>query len=238
MPPFHGGDQGFDPPTDYLLDFNNYYGFHHVNPYEGFDYKQFPQKIEGWGSDHQIFEKLILENRPKLIFEVGTWLGASAIHMAKIIKENNLDTKIICIDTWLGALEFLNNFNDVTRYQALDKIYGFPTVYYQFLANVCHCNLQDIIIPFPITSVIAARYFKKFNINADLIYIDGSHDHIDVKMDLFHYVHVLSEDGIIFGDDYPWPGVGKAVNEFASENNYNLELFDSEKWIIKKNFEV
>jgi predicted O-methyltransferase YrrM len=216
-----------------MFNFSNYYGFHHVNPYEGFDHESFPYlKLKGWGSDHEVFEKLILEKKPKLIFEVGTWLGASAIHMAKIIKENNLDCKIICIDTWLGALEMLNNFNDTETYQSLDKYYGFPSVYYQFLANVCKMNCQDIIMPFATTSVIAARFFARRNIKADLIYIDGSHDYIDVKMDLLHYAHVVSENGMIFGDDYCWEGVKQAVDEHVSDNNTRLELLDS-KWIIR-----
>lgn len=209
---------------------------HHSNPYEGFDHSEFPLKVEGWGSEHKVFEKLILEKKPKLIFEVGTWLGASAIHMAKIIKENNLDCKIICIDTWLGAEEFLDNFNDVTRYQALQKVHGFPTVYYQFLANVCKMDCQDIILPFATTSLIASRFFEARNIQADLIYIDGSHAYLDAKLDLYHYAKNLSANGAIFGDDYFW--VGKAVDEFASEYNKTVEFTDDEsddekKWIIR-----
>ena len=217
-----------------MFNFSNFYGIHHVNPYEGFDHDSFSLKLEGWGSDHEVFEKLILDKKPKLIFEVGTWLGASAIHMAKIIKENNLDCKIICIDTWLGALEMLDNFNDQSTYQSLDKYYGFPSVYYQFLANVCKMDCQDIILPFATTSVIAARFLTRRNIKADLIYIDGSHDYIDVKMDIIHYAPIVSENGLLFGDDYNGghPGVKLAVDEFVSENNFQLELLDS-KWIIK-----
>ena len=87
-------------------------------------------------------------------------------------------------------------------------------------------------MPFATTSVIAARFFARRNIKADLIYIDGSHDYIDVKMDLLHYTHVVSENGMIFGDDYCWEGVKQAVDEHVSDNNTRLELLDS-KWIIR-----
>ena len=47
--------------------------------------------------------KVIADVKPKLIVEVGTWKGASAIYMAKICRKLELNTEIVCIDTWLGT---------------------------------------------------------------------------------------------------------------------------------------
>jgi hypothetical protein len=41
--------------------------------------------LQGWASTHPIFEKTIETLRPELIVEVGTWKGASAVHMAKLL---------------------------------------------------------------------------------------------------------------------------------------------------------
>ena len=45
------------------------------------------EQVQGWNSYGAIFQELISEKRPDTIIEVGTWLGASAINMAKIIKQ-------------------------------------------------------------------------------------------------------------------------------------------------------
>ena len=137
--------------------------------------------------------------------------------MAKILKRGNKNCKITTEDTWLGALEFIGS--DKGDHNLMKKN-GYPQVYYQFLSNVVHNDVQDYIDPFPSTSLIAARYFEKNNIKADLIYIDGSHDYEDVVADLKSYWPLVNDGGIMFGDDYnpeQWPGVVKAVDEFSDK---------------------
>lgn len=184
------------------------------------DFTPLPEKLKGWHGNDPIFMDLIFEVKPKLIIEVGSWLGQSAINMANCLKshaEGLENTKIICVDTWLGALEFMGQPAG-SDWDLMAKN-GYPQVYYQFLSNVMHWGHEDIIIPFPQTSVIAARYFAKNDIEADMIYIDGSHDYPDVYQDLECYWPRLKKGGVIFGDDYnsgTWPGVVNAVQDFFS----------------------
>lgn len=183
-----------------------------------------PYDCQGWHGRHPIFQELISKVKPKLIIEVGTWKGQSAINMAKIIKKNELNCKIYCVDTWLGALEFWDIYKH-TKERNLNLKNGYPQIYYQFLSNVLHENLQDLIIPFPNTSSIASKYFKNNNIKADLIYIDASHEEEDVYMDIKNYIKLLNPGGIIFGDDWKGGaanGVKAAVSRFARENNSSL----------------
>lgn len=190
--------------------------------------------IQGWNCDSAIFPEIIKEVKPKLIVEVGTWKGASAIHMASLVKALNLDTKIVCVDTWLGALEMWTDREDKDRYLSLNLKNGYPTVYYQFLYNVIEAGYGDIIIPFPQTSLIASRYFRDRNIMPDLVYIDASHDDTDVFMDLTSYWDILKVGGIIFGDDYyTWQGVRNAVDRFNLYYKYNFEV-QGNHWILRK----
>lgn len=187
------------------------------------------EHLVGWHGDHPIFEKLITKTNPTHIIEVGAWLGQSTINMAKILKKDNRDCKITTVDTWLGALEFIGS--DKGDHNLMKKN-GYPQVYYQFLSNVVHNEVQEYIDPFPSTSLIAARYFQKNNIKADLIYVDASHDYEDVINDLNAYWPLLNSGGVMFGDDYnqgQWPGVVKAVNEFSDK----IEEQDG-FWIITK----
>lgn len=178
-----------------------------------------PPDIQGWNGNHTIFHELIEKRDPKIIIEVGTWKGMSAINMGNYVKSTNRQAVIYCVDTWLGATEFWTYASN-TPERDLKLKNGYPQIYYQFLSNVVHSNLQNVIIPVPNTSTNAARYFNHNNIKADLIYIDASHEYEDVLTDLNFYSRLLAPGGIIFGDDYDnyWPGVVRAVNEFFKNN--------------------
>jgi hypothetical protein len=193
-----------------------------------------PIDLQGWNGDSNVFGELIKEIKPNHIIEVGTWKGLSAITMCNVIKENNLNTQITCVDTWLGAVEFWDSLNNTNERNLLQKN-GYPNIYYQFLSNVVHTNNQDIILPFPNTSRIGYYYFKNKQITADLIYIDASHEYEDVLDDINMYFQILNDGGIIFGDDFVhWQGVQKAVNEFTQKNNLKYEILENNFWIIRK----
>lgn len=190
------------------------------NIYEGLEL--LPHDLQGWNSTHEVFRQLIEEIRPETIIEVGTWKGASAIHMAKICKELGLNTKIYCVDTWLGAEEFWTN---PTKERDLLPKNGYPQIYYQFLSNVVHEGVQDMIIPIPTTSLIGA----KITPNADLIYIDASHSFRDVVLDIEAY---KDKAPVIFGDDY-----GNTVFEVKEAVDAVLpdaEVIDNWFWVWKK----
>lgn len=188
---------------------------HAVDPYEGFDYQAYPSDVQGWGSDHEIFAHAIVTYRPKTIVEVGTWKGRSAIVMANLLKPLEIEAEIVCVDTFLGSTE---HWISEDYYPHLRHRHGYPTLYYQFLANVCHAGFQNTITPFPISSEHAARYFIKKQIQADLIYLDAGHSYEEVLRELHAYWELLNPGGALMGDDFvaTWPGVIRAVTEFAS----------------------
>jgi hypothetical protein len=154
--------------------------------------------------------------------------------MAEHIKHTNKSTKIYCVDTWLGAIEFWSSHKSTPERDLLLKN-GYPNIYYQFLSNVVHRKVEDIIIPFPNTSYIGYLYFKSQNIKADMIYIDASHDEFDVYNDIKHYMEILNTNGVIFGDDYKsWEGVKKAVDRYSYENDLDVQLAENNFWVINK----
>jgi hypothetical protein len=195
---------------------------HKTNPYENFDADKMTVDMEGWNSDHPIFADLINKAKPNRIIEVGTWKGASAIHMANLIRKANIDAEIICVDTflgWPGAELKMQN--------------GFPLLYWQFLTNVVKSGFKDIITPFPQTSELAAYWLKDSNIKANLIYIDGSHWFASVYDDLVRYLPLVETGGYLFGDDYSRDDVRRAVTLFEKTTNIEIQVFD-EKWVIHK----
>jgi len=207
---------------------------HKSNPYDGFDFASLPFDAHGWGGQSPAFRELISQTKPRLIVEVGTWKGASALEMAAVARDIGLPVKIVCIDTWLGALEFWTDQTDAKRYLSLQLKNGYPSVYYQFLANVCHQGFQDQIIPFPQTASNAALWFRFYGIAAELVYLDASHEEEDVYQDLCNYWEIVADKGLLFGDDYhSWDGVRLAVDRFAKEEKRKV-AFVADKWILRK----
>lgn len=194
-----------------------------------------PLDLGGWNGNSSVFENFIKETNPTTIIEVGSWKGQSAINMGNVIKKANMNTKIYCVDTWLGAIEFWTSGKSTSERNLKTKN-GYPQIYYQFLSNVVHNNLQDIILPFPNTSENGYRYFSYNNIKAQLIYIDASHEEDDVYRDLNNFYELLDDGGIMFGDDYQkeWPGVINSVNRFVKEKNTSVEIINNNFWKIKK----
>ncbi|CAN5797893.1 hypothetical protein BH09VER1_BH09VER1_48440 [soil metagenome] len=215
-------------PAELLME-----NIHGVDIYAGFDHTRYPNAPTGWGSESPAFADLIREIKPGLIIEVGTWKGASAIRMATLLRELGQGGKILCIDTWLGAIEFWEDQADEERFQQLACRHGYPQVYFHFLANVCYAGFQDTIIPFPFHSSGASVWLLRRRVEADMIYIDASHDHDDVYQDMSDYFSIVRRRGVLFGDDWDWVGVRSAVERFARDNQLKIEHLH-DLWLIRK----
>ncbi|WP_295393325.1 class I SAM-dependent methyltransferase [uncultured Thiodictyon sp.] len=205
------------------------------NPYADFDADAYPPDLQGWGSQHPIFERLLAELRPRRVIEVGTWKGASALHMAECLRRLGIEAEIVCIDTWLGSLEFWKDKQDPDRYLSLNLRNGYPSVYYQFLANVLKTGMQALITPFPQTARIGARWLTVHGVQAELIYIDASHEEEEVLSDLLDFWPLVAPGGVLLGDDHDeyWPGVRSAVARFTRQLGLQPEVDDG-KWLLRK----
>lgn len=157
------------------------------------------------------FKQIINELKPSLVIEIGSWIGGSAIMMAKAAAEANIDCEIVCIDTWLGSVE---HWGGVCN---LKYVNGRPIIYEEFLSNVINTGYQDYITPFPIDSTNGLLYLKKNNIKADLVYVDGGHDYMSVKNDLYNSSEILQIGRWLLGDDYHHPDVRRAAKDVFGE---------------------
>jgi cephalosporin hydroxylase len=179
--------------------------------------------VQGWGSDSSVFEYVIDRIQPESIVEVGSWLGASALHMASLTK-----APIICVDTFLGSNEVLWRENQVV---SLNN--NFSKIFNQFCANITVNKLNNQIVPLPMTSSSAAELLTKLDVKADLIYIDAGHRFREVYADLQDWWPLANK--CLIGDDYipEWPGVIQAADQFASENGLDLQTSDSKFFLFR-----
>lgn len=207
--------------------------FYPADPYADFPHESYALDLQGWNSEKPIFRALIENLKPRIIVEVGSWKGGSAVNMANIVKSIGLtDTRIICIDTWLGGNE--NWENTEQREFVMPKVEKY-SLYCQFMANIIKSDHSDIIIPVPISSVCGLRLLSSKQIRADLIYIDAGHTYEDVKADIREAWRVLKIGGVLLGDDWcpAAPGIIRAGLELEERTSQRIQI-QEEKWFIRK----
>ena len=212
------------------------------NPYEGFPVDEYAadegDDPQGWGHRHWVFDYILKAARPKVIIEVGTWKGGSAVKMAQLIKELGLDAALICVDTWLGSPEHIRKPEKNRWTDSLNRRWGYPQLYHKFMANVLKWNCQDVIVPFPATSENAAVVFGQARLKADVVYIDAAHEYEPALRDFRDYWEILNDGGYLIGDDYiGWEGVTKAADEFAQSKGATL-VGGRGKFVVRKNGEM
>ena len=162
-----------------------------------------PLDLHGWFREEN---KLMLTNfikntSPKIIVEVGVWCGKSSAYMAQIMPN---DCKLYAVDHFKVNSEYSHMQPEIAARAA--------RLYEQFLSNMIHLKSTNKIIPIKMDSLDAAN---TLDIQADIIYIDGSHKEEDVFNDVCAWSKKLKDNGIICGDDYDAPYVQCGVDRAA-----------------------
>ncbi|RDX75654.1 hypothetical protein CR513_44440, partial [Mucuna pruriens] len=165
-------------------------------------------RVKGWGSNGAVFENLIRRVRPRTIVEVGTFLGASALHMAELTRKLGLQTQILCVDDFRGWPGFRDRFNDIAMQNG---------------DNAVTFNHTETVLPVPFSSGSTLIFFCEWGVFADLIEIDAGHDFLSAWADINRAFRILRPGGVIFGHDYFLSadnrGVRRAVDLFAKIHN-------------------
>ncbi|KAH1130304.1 hypothetical protein J1N35_001682 [Gossypium stocksii] len=187
------------------------------------------KRIKGWGSYGAVFQHLIKRVKPQVIIEVGTFLGASALHMVNVTRELRLQTQILCLDDFRGWPGFRDRFKDIKM------INGDVLLFQQFMQNVIYFNATGSVLPVPFSTASGLEKLCEWGITADLIEIDAGHDFISAWGDINRAYRILRPGGVIFGHDYFTKadnrGVRRAVNLFAQMKNLKIQT-DGQHWVL------
>ncbi|CAI9103015.1 OLC1v1001425C1 [Oldenlandia corymbosa var. corymbosa] len=208
--------------------------FRGVSPYSDFPPPHVenllqPSNIRGWGSTAAVFRNLIQKVRPKIIIEVGTFLGMSALHMVELTRELGLhDTQIICVDDFRG-------WPLLQEDREIRILNGDVMLLYQFMQNVIQANASESVIFLPSATGLGLDSFCQWGVYGDLIEVDAGHDFHSAWTDINLAYKILRPGGLLFGHDYfnqvDNRGVQRAVDLFAKIKNLRVET-DGEHWIL------
>lgn len=201
-------------------------------PYAGFPAREWSGV---WYNDQAacrpMFKTAIDKAKPKIIVEVGSFVGESAIFMAQYLKDTKRDCVILCVDTWCGGIDHWEKVPEKLRFW-----FGRPGLFYQFMGNVISRGMSDCILPVSLDSINAARLLKLLNIVPDLVYVDGSHEEGDVLRDYESYWDLLPSGGVMLVDDLTnwFPSVIRDWDKFLKKHKIKNPVVEGEKGLLVK----
>ena len=182
---------------------------------------EFYKRIHGWSSFIPFYAKMVDEARDGARFvEVGVWMGRSAVFMGEKIRESGKQIHFSAVDTFEGGRDVAYAMHRLTR-PLLDT----------FKSNLEGAGLTDFVNIIQAASVDAAHLFSDGEL--DLAFIDAQHSYEAVKEDMEAWWRKVRCGGILAGHDYAvWPGVTRAVHEFAETRGVAFRIAAPETWAI------
>jgi len=157
--------------------------------------------------------------KPLVAAEVGVADGRNAFRM---LKELEIE-RLYLIDSYPNYMD-----GPYTRKGELQEAYY----------NAMFINIQGYLSKVTMItrdSLYAATLFK--NEFFDFVYIDGNHSYSQCKKDIEAWWPKVINGGILSGHDIghiDYPGVSKAVDEFAKKHSKEIISVGDSDWVIKK----
>lgn len=171
-----------------------------------------PTTTPGWFHHGAKMLELIDQHRPAVCVELGTWLGASAIPVARSIRRWR--GTLTCVDTWAGDV-----------HEATSKS---PWMLVSCARHLLDAGVSANVRLVAATTLDAAKAWTQ---PIDYLYVDADHSYESTLADLYAWGPYVKPGGLILGDDYGhrlFPGVKAAWDEFAFAHGLTLTRYQSD----------
>jgi hypothetical protein len=160
--------------------------------------------ITGWLSARQgarLFD--LARTTPALgeVVEIGSAFGRSTVALALGARVRS-GSKVYAIDPHTGGIGL------IAQYGPLAQTFSSRG---PLLQNIVRFDLQDVIVPVPLSSAAAAAVWPDRPIR--LLFIDGWHGYDACRHDILAWGRWVSPGGVMVIHDYDWGDVRRAVND-------------------------
>ncbi len=188
-----------------------------------------------------LFLNEILLSNPKKFLEIGVFQGVTSRNICELLHEiHGINFKYIGVDIFEHDEKSNNevipniNFRNPLKqfyYQYIKKENPYSLISVKKLLKKFEKNVE-------ILKGDSKKILPKIDLSeVDYVFIDGGHSYETVKSDLINCKIVIENKGIILCDDYNLSyasGVKEAIDEFVSEEKYNIKILFERFAKIKK----
>ena len=122
---------------------------------------------------------------PRIIVEVGSWLGKSTSVLGQYAKESG--GIVFAVDWWQDNPE-------------VGLMTDRMDVFNQFKDNMKELGLDRVVIPMPMLSFQAVEPIADNSI--DMVFIDANHRYSSVKEDIDNWLFKVKRGGVMCGHDF------------------------------------
>lgn len=164
-------------------------------------------KVWPWNGHRLFAYDLICYLRPQLVVELGTYWGTSFFSFCQAIKDENLSTECVAIDTWQGD-EHTGPYDSEVFKSVSETLH---TYYPGIKARLKRSLFSEAINDFQDGTI-------------DLLHIDGFHEYDAVRQDFESWLPKLKENGVVL------------LHDIADECDYGSVKFWKELCGLHKTF--
>jgi predicted O-methyltransferase YrrM len=166
----------------------------------------------GWFNHGQLVLALLEQHRPRVVVELGSWMGASAIAMARSVRR--WGGTVTCVDTWAGELDDSGGSEGGKS----------PLMLLSCARSIVFAGVSASVRLIPALTREAAACWSE---PIDFLYVDADHSHAGTLADLEAWGPHVKPGGLIVGDDYEhrlYPGVKTAWQAFAKDTGLTVTV--------------
>lgn len=196
------------------------------------DRPEAPDDFHNWAfswAHEKGFTYLIETRKPKIILEIGSWLGKGS---TSYMLMNSPESHLIALDHWSDKKEdFIGTFYPMycveRDYKHIENIWN------KFLKNTW--EYRDRLTPLRKSSSEGLEILNEMNLDIDLIYLDADHGYDSVMYELEKCTEYWP-NATLCGDDYLWEdqSVRRAVHTYGDKHNLKVNLIGHRFWFYTK----
>lgn len=152
--------------------------------------------VSPWAGHRDFAYDLLVWRRPRLVVELGTHYGCSLFAFAQAVKDRELSTHVVAVDTWQGE-EHAGRYGD----EVLDTV-----------ERTVHQSYPRVPLTLRRSTFLDALDLTE-DASIDVLHIDGFHSYEAVREDFETWYPKLAPDAIVL------------FHDVASDNEYESPRF-------------